>query len=174
MIYIQSWGSLWSCQFPAPECSEYGPCRTEAECAGMLDRVHQRAQGRYCVMSEIFFSKELLWLSGLFFTWAKGWLRVFNLHISQPVRGEQGGREVILPNKCSFNIEVCKASRNRSAGWKYLKVLIKIIIPGKLLSYWARTSQILSTLPHQGCDIMANMKLKIKRSFSKCLLPSSA
>eukprot|EP00090_Calanus_glacialis_P041563 TRINITY_DN7355_c0_g1_i2.p1 TRINITY_DN7355_c0_g1~~TRINITY_DN7355_c0_g1_i2.p1 ORF type:complete len:117 (-),score=27.88 TRINITY_DN7355_c0_g1_i2:379-729(-) len=33
----------------------------------------------------------------------------------RPVRGEQGGREVILPNKCSFNIEVCKASRNRQA-----------------------------------------------------------
>merc|ERR1711874_918577 len=33
----------------------------------------------------------------------------------RPVRGEQGGREVILPNKCTFDIEVCKASRNRQA-----------------------------------------------------------
>ena len=164
MIYIQSWGSLWSCQFPAPgyRCRECDPCWAEAECAGVLDRVHKRTQGRLGVIRGIFFSEELLRLCGIFFSWAKGWLNFLkiNSHIFQPVRGEQGGREVILPNKCSFNIEVCKASRNRWAGWKYSTFLIKIIITGKLLSYSARTSLILSTLAHQDFDITLNIKLK--------------
>jgi len=33
----------------------------------------------------------------------------------RPVRGEQGGRERILPNKCTFDVEVCKNKRNRQA-----------------------------------------------------------
>eukprot|EP00092_Neocalanus_flemingeri_P011708 GFUD01012624.1.p1 GENE.GFUD01012624.1~~GFUD01012624.1.p1 ORF type:complete len:121 (+),score=31.45 GFUD01012624.1:141-503(+) len=33
----------------------------------------------------------------------------------RPVRGEQGGRERILPNKCTFDIEVCKSQKNRQA-----------------------------------------------------------
>eukprot|EP00092_Neocalanus_flemingeri_P004454 GFUD01004793.1.p2 GENE.GFUD01004793.1~~GFUD01004793.1.p2 ORF type:complete len:121 (+),score=27.45 GFUD01004793.1:120-482(+) len=33
----------------------------------------------------------------------------------RPVRGEQGGRERILPNKCTFDIEVCKSQRNRQS-----------------------------------------------------------
>eukprot|EP00092_Neocalanus_flemingeri_P011709 GFUD01012625.1.p1 GENE.GFUD01012625.1~~GFUD01012625.1.p1 ORF type:complete len:135 (+),score=33.95 GFUD01012625.1:85-489(+) len=33
----------------------------------------------------------------------------------RPVRGEQGGRERILPNKCTFDIEVCKTQKNRQA-----------------------------------------------------------
>merc|ERR1719427_1746607 len=33
----------------------------------------------------------------------------------RPVRGEQAGREVILPNKCTFNIAQCKSQRNRQA-----------------------------------------------------------
>jgi len=31
------------------------------------------------------------------------------------VRGEQGGRERILPNKCTFDVEACKSKRNRQA-----------------------------------------------------------
>eukprot|EP00090_Calanus_glacialis_P020577 TRINITY_DN3170_c0_g1_i3.p1 TRINITY_DN3170_c0_g1~~TRINITY_DN3170_c0_g1_i3.p1 ORF type:complete len:113 (-),score=30.99 TRINITY_DN3170_c0_g1_i3:88-426(-) len=33
----------------------------------------------------------------------------------RPVRGEQRGREVILPNKCTFDIEVCRSKRNRQS-----------------------------------------------------------
>merc|ERR1711862_675303 len=33
----------------------------------------------------------------------------------RPVRGEQGGRERILPNKCTFDVEACKSKRNRQA-----------------------------------------------------------
>merc|ERR1711936_603402 len=33
----------------------------------------------------------------------------------RPVRGEPAGREVILPNKCTFNIAQCKSQRNRQA-----------------------------------------------------------
>merc|ERR1712002_124129 len=33
----------------------------------------------------------------------------------RPVRGEQGGRERILPNKCTFDVEVCKSKRSRQA-----------------------------------------------------------
>merc|ERR1712058_197711 len=33
----------------------------------------------------------------------------------RPVRGQQGGRERILPNKCTFDVEVCKSKRNRQA-----------------------------------------------------------
>jgi len=31
----------------------------------------------------------------------------------RPVRGEQGGRERILPNKCTFDVEACKSKRSR-------------------------------------------------------------
>merc|ERR1712038_856108 len=31
------------------------------------------------------------------------------------VRGEQGGRERILPNKCTFDVEACKSKRSRGA-----------------------------------------------------------
>merc|ERR1739848_195083 len=33
----------------------------------------------------------------------------------RPVRGGQGGRERILPNKCTFDVEACKSKRSRGA-----------------------------------------------------------
>merc|ERR1712186_283078 len=33
----------------------------------------------------------------------------------RPVRGEQGGRNPIFPNKCTFDIAACRANRNRQA-----------------------------------------------------------
>merc|ERR1711970_463867 len=33
----------------------------------------------------------------------------------RPVRGVQGGRERILPNKCTFDVEACKSKRSRGA-----------------------------------------------------------
>merc|ERR1711874_576201 len=41
-------------------------------------------------------------------------LRIIIL-LFQPVRGEQGGRERILPNKCTFDVEACKSKRSRGA-----------------------------------------------------------
>ena len=86
---------------------------------------------------------------------------VFNFHIFvQPVRGEQGGREVILPNKCSLILRSARpAETGELAGYIQQQIII-IIMKGKLLSYSARTSLILSILAHQDFDITLNIKLK--------------
>ena len=39
---------------------------------------------------------------------------LLTVYVLQPVRGVQGERERLFPNRCSFNIERCLAQRRRS------------------------------------------------------------